>query len=548
MTQRLPIVIAGAGPVGMTLVLELARRGVPSVLVNDRPGPSPEPKANATSPRTMEHFRRLGVAERIRELGLPPDHPADVAYFTRLTGYELARLKLPAWGEALAETRRGAGPWASPEPAHRASQIYVERALFERLHDFPAIERRHGWRFLELRDEGDRVRCRIAEVAGGREEWIEGAYLVGCDGGGSVVRKQLGIELEGDAGIQRNFMGGTMLAAHVRLSPAAGMRWPARSWQYWVVTPDIRALILAIDGSDEYVAHVQLPEKRPLDAAYVKERVERAAGGPVLREIIAFLPWTAGFRLLAQRYGAGRVLIAGDAAHLFTPTGGLGMNTGIDDAVNLAWKLAAVVKGWGGPRLLASYEAERRPVGARNLGFSKRFADSVGGTAATAAIETDTQEGAAERVAVGAHLLHHAAWEFLIPGIHLGYRYEGSPLATPDGTPEPPDPSNEYVPTARPGHRAPHLWLGPNDALYDRLGVDLTLLCLAGRGDVPAAFRAAATARGVPLEIVAPANPAVRALYGRDFALIGPDQHVLWRGDTMPPDALAVIDRARGAG
>ncbi len=342
----------------------------------------------------------------------------------------------------------------------------------------------------------------IAEAASGREEWIEGAYLVGSDGGGSAVRKQLGIELEGDAGIQRNFMGGTMLAAHVRLAPPPGLKWPARSWQYWVVTPEIRALIMAIDGRGEYVVHVQLPEKRPLDAAYVTERVERAAGGPVLRDIIAFLPWTAGFRLLAQRYGAGRVFIAGDAAHLFTPTGGLGMNTGVDDAVNLAWKLAATMTGWGGPRLLASYEAERRPVGARNLGFSKEFADSVGGTRASAAIETDTPEGAAERAAVGAHLLHHAAWEFLIPGIHLGYRYEGSPLVTPDGTPEPADPSNEYFPTARPGHRAPHLWLGPDDALFDRFGLDFTLLCLAERDDVSAAFRAAAAIRGVPLDIL----------------------------------------------
>ncbi len=159
MPPTLPIIIAGAGPVGMTVALELARRGVRSVLVNDRPGPSPEPKANATSPRSMEHFRRLGVAARIRELGLPPDYPANVTYFTRLTGYELARLKLPPWAEGLAETRRGAGPWAAPEPAHRASQIYVERALFERLHDFPLIERRHGWRFLEFRDDGERVRC-----------------------------------------------------------------------------------------------------------------------------------------------------------------------------------------------------------------------------------------------------------------------------------------------------------------------------------------------------------------------------------------------------
>jgi hypothetical protein len=360
------------------------------------------------------------------------------------------------------------------------------------------------------------------------------------------VRKALGIELEGDAGIVRPFFGGSMVSAHVRMAPPAGAPWPNRSWQYWVVAPDIRALAIAIDGVDRYVWQIQLPQERPLDESYVREMIERAAGMPVIEEVISFVPWTAGYRLLAQRYGRGRVWLSGDAVHLFTPTGGLGMNTGLDDAVNLAWKLAAVARGWAGPHLLDSYEVDRKAVGARNLDWSKRFADSVGNTAVSDAIEADTEAAAKERAEVGAKLVDHAAYEFLIPGIHLGFRYAASPLVWDDGTPEPPDTANTYAQTARPGHRAPHLWLDEKTALFDRLGPDFTLLRLGGDADAAAAIQAAFEARGVPLAVLAVDDPAARALYERDLALIGPDQIVYWRGDAAPPDPAALADRVRG--
>ena len=458
--DRIPVVIAGAGPVGMVTALELGRRDIPCVLLNDRPGPSPQPKANATSPRSMEHLRRLGVADRFREVGLPADHPTDVTYVTRLTGYELARQRLPCWRDAKAEVAVGAGAWASPEPPHRASQIYLERVLYERLGDFPSIDRRFGWRLESFEEQGDRVTCRAVNAETEGTLTLSADWLVGCDGPNSVVRTGLGIAYEGDQGAVRHIMGGTMLAVHLRLRRPAGVAWPERSWQFWTVNPDLRTLIIAIDGADEFVMHIALREDAPPDEAAVREMVNQAAGCPVACEIISASPWTAGFRLLAERYRQGRIFIAGDAAHLFTPTGGLGMNTGVEDGVNLAWKLAGVIKGWADPAILDSYEADRRPVGARNLGFSKAFADSVGLTPATASIEAATDEGAEERRRTGAHLLEHARREFLIPGIHLGYRYEGSALVTPDGTPEPDDPPNSYTPTARPGHRAPPRLVG----------------------------------------------------------------------------------------
>jgi len=540
------VIIAGGGPVGMVLALELGRRAVPCILLNDRDGPSPQPKANATSPRSMEHLRRLGIAGTFRAAGLPADHPTDVTYVTRLNGYELARQRLPCWRDAVAETAIGSGPWASPEPAQRGSQIYLERVLYARLADFPAIDRRFGWRLDGFEARADGVAVRAVEVATGKEAVLEGDWLVGCDGPSSVVRKGLGIEYEGDAGIERPMMGGTMLAVHLRLDrrPADGPR-PERSWQFWTVNSEIRTLMIALDGADEFVVHIAMTADEVPSTDEARALVERAAGGPAVKEIISATPWKAGYRLLAQRYRAGRVFIAGDAAHLFTPTGGLGMNTGVEDAVNLGWKLAAVVNGWGGPGLLDSYEADRRPVAARNLAFSKAFADSVGRTPASPAIETDTEEGRAERARIGAHLLEHARREFLIPGIHLGYRYEGSAIVMPDGTPEPPDPPSSHAPTARPGHRAPHLWLAPGEALYDRLGLDFTLLRLAGDAET-AALEAAFAAAGVPLATLEVEAAGARDLYEADLALVGPDQHVVWRGDAPPADPAALVETVTG--
>ncbi len=541
--SRTPVVIAGAGPVGMVLALELGRRDVPCVLLNDRPGPSPQPKANATSPRTMEHLRRLGVAERFRKIGLPADHPTDVTYVTRLTGYELARQRLPCWRDAMAEGAEATGPWASPEPPHRASQIYLERVLYERLADFPCIDRRFGWRLEEFADKDDHVTCRAVDTQTGGVVNLSADWLVGCDGPGSMVRKGLGIRHEGDAEVERLIMGGTMLAVHLRLRRPAGFSWPERSWQFWTVNPEIRTLIIAIDGADEFVMHIAMKEGETPDEAAARELVNQAAGCQIDCEIISISPWTAGYRLLAERFRQGRVFIAGDAAHLFTPTGGLGMNTGVEDAVNLGWKLASVANGWGGDRLLDSYEADRRPVAARNLAFSKAFADSVGLTPASPAIEDDTEAGAAERQHTGAHLLEHARREFLIPGIHLGYRYEGSALVVPDGTPEPDDPPNAYSPTARPGHRAPHAWLEAGVALYDRFGAEFTLLSFGGEpGSIPGAFASANT----PLAILEIDDPAIAALYQRQLALIGPDQHVLWRGDAPTDDGARLAATVTG--
>jgi hypothetical protein len=260
---------------------------------------------------------------------------------------------------------------------------------------------------------------------------------------------------------------------------------------------------------------------------------QAAVGAPVAAEVISRAAWNAGYSLVAERFGEGRVFLGGDAAHLFTPAGGLGYNTAVEDAVNLGWKLAAVLKGQASPRLLASYEAERRPLAIRNTAYAKGFADSLGLREAPPDLEDDTPEGAAARAEAGAYFNTHARKEFDIPGVTFGGRYDGSPAIVPDGTSPPPDAANAYVPTACPGGRAPHLWLEDGASLYDRFGFEWTLLRMGpvARGE---AMVAEAKRRGLDLTVLD--LPQARASYEADLALIRPDQIVAWRGNADAPE------------
>lgn len=546
--DRADVLIAGGGPVGLVLALELGRRGVSCIVLNDRPTTATHPKANAIGARTMEHFRRLGVAAPIRASGLDDDHPTDVAYFTRLTGYELARLKLPSRAEALREARAGEGPWAnSPEPPHRCSQIFLERELHARCAAFPSISLRFGWRLESFAQSAEGVTAEAVEVATGRRADLAARYLVGADGGGSLVRKALDIEFEGEAGVVRPFLGGSMYAAYFRARLDKSWLTVGRSWQYWIVNAEIRAIFIHVDSREHFLAHTVIPPGKDPAAMDTRAFMQRLANAQVPLEVISVVPWTAGYALVAQSFGRGRVYVAGDAAHLFTPTGGLGMNTGVEDTVNLGWKLAAVCKGWGGPGLLASYEAERRSYGIKNVNYARGFATSVGTVPVTPEIERDTPAGRTERAAVGARLADHAYREFVIPGIQLGVCYDGSPIVVSDGNAPPAMEPTRYVPSAVPGARAPHAWLGPDRSLFDAFGGEFTLLRLNGATSDTSPLARAAAARGVPLRVLDAPGEAARELYARDLALVRPDHYVAWRGNALPDDCLALVDRVRGA-
>jgi len=544
------VLIAGGGPSGLIVAIELGRRGVPCLLVEEQSGPPDFPKANATTSRSMEHYRRLGFAHEVRALGLPPDYPQDIAYFTRYSRHELARVRWRSRREAIEAREDAHSRWPTPEPLHRTQQMYIEAVMRRHARKWPAVDARFGWRLVEFAGSRDDVDATIEEVATGRRESVHADYLVGCDGPRSMVREALGIRYHGWAGEERDFMGGRMLAVYFRSPAFYDLVPPRRSWQYWAVNRVRRSFICSIDGEGLFVLHTQLPRGQAPTEAYARESMVLSAGREYPLEILATAPWTAGFTLVAERYSDphGRVLVAGDAAHLFTPTGGQGYNTSVDDCSNLGWKLAAVCQGWGGPGLLATYQSERRPIGERNTRFARAMADSIGRMPVPETLEDDTPAGEAARAALGAQLTAHCDREFDIPGIHFGVFYGGSDIVCDDGTPPPVDDWHRYTPHATPGARAPHLWLVDGVSIFDRFGRDFTLLRLGGARHDTRGLEDAARGRGAPLAVLDVESEEARELYGRDLVLVRPDHHIAWRGNAAPAAPLNVIDRATGFG
>lgn len=453
------VLIAGGGPCGLMLAIELGRRGIACLLVDAKPDTAFNPQANATQARTMEHFRRLGFAHEIRALGLPPDHPTDIAYFTRYAAHELARIELPTAAQAVEQIRRLGGDWSAAELPHRVSQKFVEQVLRRHAQASPSADVRYGWTLEHFEDDGEGVQAQIRPTAGGQAQAVRARFLVGADGARSSVRRALGIAWGGETGIQREFMGGKMFAVYLRSPQFLSVLRHPRAWMYVAVNAQRRAFMASVDGVSEFAFHAAL---RPGEDAeqWTEDDARRvfheAVGQPVPLEILSMGTWLAGHALVARQFGRGRVFIAGDAAHLFTPTGGLGYNTAVEDAVNLGWKLASVLRGQAPWALLASYEAERRPLAERNTGYARHFADSIGLLAALPVLDEDTPAGQAERERASAHLNRHARLEFNIPGVTFGGRYDDSPVIVHDGAALPPDEPNRYQPTASPGGRPPH--------------------------------------------------------------------------------------------
>jgi 2-polyprenyl-6-methoxyphenol hydroxylase-like FAD-dependent oxidoreductase len=546
--QNCDVVIIGGGPCGLVLAIELGRRGISTILLEERTTPSRFPSANATQARTMEHYRRLGFAEKVRAEGLPPDYPTDIAYFTRYTKHEIARFSLPSARAAREMVKTLSGSWSAAELPHRVSQIFVEDVLRAEASACPTVSLRPGWRSTAIRDNGTGVEVDAENKTTGGLVTLRGAHAVAADGGGSPTRKTLGINYEGETGAVRDFMGGRMFAIHFRAPKLYDVLSHPRAWMYWAINHERRAFMAAVNGRDEFTFHTQIkPEVRAseISDAQAIAMFHEAFAAPLDIEIIGRSSWNAGFTLVAEKFRHGRILLGGDAVHLFTPTGGLGYNTAVEDAVNLGWKLGAMLKGWGGDALLQSYETERQMLAKRNTTYARGFADSVGLFALPAELEHDSVAGEAARKTTGDHYNHHARFEFNIPGITFGGRYDDSPIIVSDGTTPPPDSPNTYVPTGCPGGRAPHFWLDDGRSLYDALGFEFTLLVLNQSAADAEKFSTAAAAQKIPLSIVAVTTEGARDLYGADLALIRPDQIVAWRGNASA-DAAKVLRQATG--
>jgi 2-polyprenyl-6-methoxyphenol hydroxylase-like FAD-dependent oxidoreductase len=540
-----PVIIVGGGPVGTVLAMCLDALGVSCMVVNDEPRPRRLPKGSTQNSRTMEHYRRLGVVNGIRELGLPKDRQTDVAYFTRYDGWELQRIPMPSEREKLAARDTAAPTDQVVEPVFRANQMEVEAFLFAHLATLPRVEMRFGWRCTGLEPGGDGVGVELHEVATGRRERHTALYVVGCDGGQSFVRRRLGIRYGGGEPARQAYLGGPMVSSHVR-APALHERIiRAPGWQYWAVNREVRSNTVCIDGHAELLFNTRLENGQQPDAELIERAFVASTGATIPVEVLGHATWTAGQALVADRFGDGRVLLAGDAAHLFTPTGGFGVNTGVDDAANLGWKLAARVQGWGGPRLCDSYEAERRPIALRNTAAAKDLARNVGAVPVGDAIEEDSPAGVEARRAASDYLAGFGR-EFSSLGVQLGARYDDSPIVVADGTSPPPDDPIAYVPSACPGGRAPHLWLDDRHSLFDQLGAGFTVLRLAGSTHDMSPLSRIAQARGVPLIVLDVGRAEARELYECELALIRPDQHVAWRGDRLPRDCDALVARVTG--
>ncbi len=546
--QDCDVVIIGAGPCGLVLAIELGRRGISTIVLEEKTSPTRFPAANATQARTMEHYRRLGFAHQLRAQGLPADYPTDISYFTRFTSHELARFKLPSARAATDMIKTMTGSWSAAELPHRVSQMFVEGILRTEAAALDSVSVRYGWQATGVSEDAEGVTIEAARTDGTERRTFRATFALGADGSRSFVRKSLGSSLAGEGVAARDFLGGPMSSLYFRSRALYDLIPHPRAWTYWTVNKDRRSCLFAINGRDEFLFHTQLrahERHEDISDAQAPGLFHTALGATLDMQVISRATWSAGYTLVADKFRRGRVFLGGDAAHLFTPTGGLGYNTAVEDAVNLGWKLAATIKGWGGPALLDSYETERQALAKRNTTYARGFADSVGLFVPAAEIEDEGAAGDAARKVAGDHLNAHARAEFNIPGITFGGRYDGSPIIASDGTAPPPDAANTYVATACPGGRAPHLWLGDGRSLYDTFGFEFTLLRLGAKPADASPFESAAAALNMPLAIVDVAADEARDLYQADFALIRPDHIVAWRGNAAA-DAAQVLRRASG--
>ncbi|WP_434730445.1 FAD-dependent oxidoreductase [Rhizobium binae] len=546
--EAFDVVIAGGGPFGLVLAIELGRRGVSAILFDEKASTAFNPQANATQARTMEHFRRLGIADEIRALGMPEDFPTDIAYFTRYAHHELARFRLPSAKEAREKISTMTGPWNAAELPHRVSQKFVERVLREHAETLPTVSVNYGWRITGFEDVGHSVTVAATQIGTENTRSVTAKYLIGGDGAKSFVRRTLGIRYQGDGGAVRDFFGGKMFALYLRCPQFYEVVPFAPAWMNVAFNSERRAFMAAVDGKGEFAFHTQLKDgesEEDISDVQAVEIFRTVVGYPVEAEILSRGSWTAGFALVAEKFQAGRVFLGGDAVHLFTPAGGLGYNTAVDDAVNLGWKLASVIKGVASPSLLSSYELERRPVAIRNTSFAKAFAESIGNYLPEPNLEADSELGASVRREAGAYLEAHGRSEFNIPGVTFGARYDHSPVILTEQTYTEPDLPEVYVPNAAPGGRAPHVWLDTHTSLFDRFGFEWTLLRLRPWLSTGDELIKAAREVGMDLAVVDIVEDQLFELYREPVVLIRPDQIVAWRGDDGC-DASGVIKTVLG--
>lgn len=532
------VLIVGAGPVGLALAGDFGWRNVPCIVVEKSDGTIIQPRQDLVGVRTMEFCRRWGIVGDVEAAPYPRDYPQDNIYVagSLVHGWEIGRYENPTMGEEKPLPQ-------SPQHRERCPQNMFDPVLRKFAESQSGVALRYRHRFVSVEQHEDHVIAEIEDLGTNQILIIKARYLVGCDGGGSAVRGALGIEMQGTSALTHTtnviFRRTGFEALHDK---KPGYRFvflkPEGTW----------ATLVAINGRDQWRFSIVRSGdgSRALTEQEIRACIEDAVGIEFEYDILSVMPWTRR-QLVAERYRSGRVFIAGDAAHMMSPTGGFGMNTGVGDIVDLAWKIEATLQGWGGDALLDSYDVERRPVGLRNVAEASGNLGRMLSADDSPQLLDDTDEGAKIRQQAGIHISEAMKREWQSLGIHLGYVYADSPICIPDGTPPPNDDPTDYVQNTWPGSRAPHVWLGDGRSTLDLFGRGFVLVCCDPEPAGIDGLSDAAAAVGMPLAIAQLSGTDAIAAYQQRLVLVRPDGHVAWRGEKLPENPAEMIDIVRGA-
>ena len=538
------VLVVGGGPVGLTLAMDLARRGIRTVVAELRPkGEPPSVKCNHVSARSMEIFRRLGVSKAIREAGLPADYPNDVSYRVSFAGKELSRIPIPCRRERY--TARG-GPdtwWPTAEPPHRINQIYLEPTLSAHAETIAGLTLLNRVEINSFEQTPEGVTAQGTQLDNNQTITIRADFLVGCDGGRSAIRRAMGATLSGTAEVQR------VQSTYIRAPSLLSMSNLKPAWATFSLNPVRSGNVYAIDGRETWLVHNYLkPDEHEFDSVDRDWALRNilGVGADFSYEIIRKEDWI-GRRLVADKFREGRVFICGDAAHLWVPMAGYGMNAGIADAANLAWLLAAHLSGWAPAGILDAHEAERLPITEQVSVFAMNHALSLSRQRSEVPenIDADDEAGEQARLALGKRAYDLNVQQYCCGGLNFGYYYDKSPIiAYDEGTP-PTYGMADFTPSTVPGCRVPHIWLNDGRSLYDALGPDYTLLRFDTAVDVSDLMSEAARAQ-VPIKLLDVTSSESAGIYDRSLVLARPDQHVAWRGNLLPKDPRELVDLISG--
>lgn len=531
---HVPVLIVGAGPVGLGMAIELGSRNISTLVVDEGGGHVTHPRTGLIIVRTMELARKWGIADRIRNAGFPSDYELSIVFCTSLNGQLIAKEPYPSMRETPT-------PPETPEKKQRCPQSWMQPILADAAREYTSNDLRYGHRFNRFVQHDNSVVGYVTDTATGKEFEVHADYLLACDGAGSGIRTALGIEMQG-----------RLLSYSINIlitAPGLAKKHRMGEAERYIFTDadGTWGNMTVVDGDAVWrITVLGSQEKMDLGTFDADYWVRRALGASdIPYKVDSVVPWRRS-ELLAERFIDRRVILVGDAAHTTSPTGGMGMNTGMQEVFDLGWKLDAVLKGWAGPELLSSYEAERRPIAARNLRFSTSNYNAWRDVPDTRAIADDTDEGRRLRESVGGRLRDSTRVEWESLGLQIGHRYDASPICIPDGTPPVPDDFRIYVPTARPGSRAPHAWLADGRSILDLFGTSFVLLAFSEKPETEKLAGAFAR-RGVPFVVERIKDDGIATIYEMPLVLVRPDGHVAWRGTTIDDPEL-IVEVVRGAG